>query len=413
MRYPQQTTDGRAVEIIDVGRLNTDGGPDFFNAKVLIDGQLWAGNVEIHINSSDWFRHHHDADLTYDTVVLHVVMRANAEVCRSDGQSIPQCELRFPDGVQRKYLDWLVSETFVPCQNDIKSVPKIYIDDWKSSLLADRLLCKTQAVNDLLQVYNGSWEEVFYVTLAHYFGFHTNGTPFELLAKQTPLPFLGKHRDNLFQLEAMLFGQAGMLVEPIDGIKDDYFKSLQREYHFLQNKFKLEPIDGTLWKRLRMRPDNFPTVRIAEFAALLHKSDHLFATLVESQTIADMQQILEVTTSDYWDTHYQFNQESIRHPKHLGKNAVNTLIINVVIPCLFAYGLERDRLEYEERAELLLDQVPAEKNSIIKNWQDIGLDVRSAADSQALIHLHEHYCADHRCLHCRIATKIFSRQIDD
>ncbi len=411
MRFAQQTTDGRSVEVIDVGRLNTDGGPDFFNAKIKIDGQIWAGNVEIHINSSDWYNHHHDQDATYDSIVLHVVMRADREVLRTDGLPITQCELKIPDGIQHKYLDWLVAETFIPCQNDIASVPKIYIEDWKSSLLADRFLKKTRTINDLLAMYDNSWEEIFYITLAHYFGFHTNGLPFELLAKQTPLAYIGKHRDNLFQLEAMLFGQAGMLAEPNKPTeKDDYFCSLQREYHFLQKKFNLTPIDGSLWKRLRMRPDNFPTVRIAEFAALLNKSDHLFATLLGAETIAEMQKILEVRTSDYWDTHYQFNQASITHAKHLGKHAINTLIINVVIPFLFAYGLDREQVSLEQRAEVLLDKLPAELNSIIKNWENIGLEVKSAADSQALIHLHEHYCSDHKCLHCRIAKQIFSRE---
>lgn len=409
MRFEQQTTDGRKVEVIDVGRLNTDGGPDFFNAKVIIDGQLWAGNIEIHINSSDWFRHHHDSDKAYDSVILHVVMRADAEVCRTNGEQIPQCELRFPDGVQRKYLDWLVSETQIPCKDDIAAVPKVYIEDWKSSLLADRLLIKTQSINDLLLQNRNSWEETFYITLAHYFGFHTNGTPFELLAKQTPLAFLGKHRDNLFQLEAMLFGQSGMLDDNVSQ-KDDYYSALLQEYRFLKTKFGLSPIDGSMWKRLRMRPDNFPTVRIAEFAALLNKSDHLFATLMETQTIIQMRKILDVQASEYWDTHYQFNTVSVRHPKRLGKNAIDTLIINVVVPFLFAYGIDRDQPAYEERAEMLLDKIPAESNSVIHDWRNIGLEINSAADSQALIHLHEHYCSDHRCLHCRIATKILSRE---
>jgi len=410
MRFKQQTTDGRLIEVIDVGKLNTDGGPDFFNAKIKIDGQVWAGNVEIHINASDWYNHHHDVDQAYDSIILHVVMRADCEVSRTDGQPITQCELKIPEGIQHKYLDWLVSETFIPCQNDITKVPKIYIEDWKSSLLSDRFLKKTKAINDLLTMYGNNWEEIFYITLAHYFGFHTNGVPFEMLAKQTPLSYIGKHRDNLFQLEAILFGQAGMLIDGLNETKDDYFCLLQREYNFLQKKFELSPIEGSLWKRLRMRPDNFPTVRIAEFAALLNKSDHLFATLLGAETIGEMQKILEVETSEYWDTHYVFNQPSIMHKKHLGKNAINTLIINVVIPFLFAYGLDREQEALEQRAELLLDKVQAEENSIVKNWKNIGLEVRSAADSQALIHLHEHYCSDHRCLHCRIAKQIFSKE---
>ena len=404
MRFEQFTTEGMKVEVIDTGRHNTDGGPDFFNAKIRIGEQIWVGNVEIHINSSDWYKHHHDSDTAYDNVILHVVLNADTQVRTTSGEIIPQCQLRFPQSVKEKYLQWLVSDKFAACHDDIKNIPNIYIEDWKTSLLADRLLKKSKAIHDILSLYHNNWEETFYIVMAHYFGFHTNGAPFEMTAKSLPLSYIGKHRDNLFQIEALLFGQAGMLAD--NGEHDTYYTELRHEYNFLQNKFQLTPIDGSMWKFLRMRPDNFPTVRIAQFAALLHKSDHLFATLLGASDIEELQQIIDVNASEYWDTHYKFDTPSIKRTKHLGINAINTIIINVVVPFLFAYGLEHDMPPYQERAEILLDNIPYEKNSIISNWKETGINVKSAADSQALIHLHEYYCTDKRCLHCRVAKAL-------
>lgn len=411
-RFEQYTTQGEKIEVIDVGKLNTDSGPDFFNAKLKINGQLWAGNIEIHINSSDWYKHHHDQNPNYDNIIMHIVAHADTEIRSTKGRLIPQCELKYPEGIQHKYIQWLISGEKTACQDDIANVPTIYINDWKSSLLADRLQQKSNYINDLLKHYNNDWEETFYVTLAHYFGFHTNGAPFELLAKQTPLAYIGKHRNDLFQIEAILYGQAGLLTQQPSDSTDRYYNSLCKEYQFLKTKFSLTPIQGELWKFLRMRPDNFPTVRIAEFAALLHQTDHLFASLTEAKTINELRKLFEIKTSEYWDTHYMFNKESIKSPKRLGANAIDILIINVVTPFLFAYGTNRNQSDYQDRAEQMLDELPPEKNSIITNWKQIGLSCQSAADTQALIHLHEQYCTNHKCLHCRIAHKIFSKTIN-
>ncbi len=411
-RFEQYTTQGEKIEVIDVGKLNTDSGPDFFNAKLKINGQLWAGNIEIHINSSDWYKHHHDQDPNYDNIIMHIVAHADTEIRSTKGRLIPQCELKYPEGIQHKYIQWLISGEKTACQDDIANVPTIYINDWKSSLLADRLQQKSNYINDLLKHYNNDWEETFYVTLAHYFGFHTNGAPFELLAKQTPLAYIGKHRNDLFQIEAILYGQAGLLTQQPSDSTDRYYNSLCKEYLFLKTKFSLTPIQGELWKFLRMRPDNFPTVRIAEFAALLHQTDHLFASQTEAKTINELRKLFEIKTSEYWDTHYMFNKESVYSPKRLGSNAIDILIINVVAPFLFAYGTNRNQSDYQDRAEQMLDELPPEKNSIITNWKQIGLSCQSAADTQALIHLHEQYCTNHKCLHCRIAHKIFSKTIN-
>src|SRR5665647_1107835 len=295
------TTDGEQVEVIDVGKYNTDAGPDFFNAKIRIGETLWAGNLEIHTRSSDWEKHNHHVDKAYDSVILHVVDAADKDVYRIDGERIPQMILVYPKHIETNYEQLINEQKWIPCADKIRSVPSIFIQSWKNALLTERLEQKMQTISDLLIEKNQHWEEAFYITLARNFGFGTNSQAFEGLAKSLPLSALGKHKDNQFQLEALLFGQAGLLTE--DAV-DEYASRLKQEYEFLRAKFSLQPLSDSQWKLLRLRPDNFPHVRIAQFAALIHSSSKLFSKIVENPNIDYLRTVFACEPSAYWQTHY-------------------------------------------------------------------------------------------------------------
>ncbi len=402
-----ETTEAETVEIIDVGRINTDAGPDFFNAKVRIGETVWAGNVEIHSNSSDWNKHNHQTDNAYNNVILHVVHKADGKVYRADGESIPQLELTFSKQIEDNY-EQLFSETkWIPCADKINLIPSIFIQSWKNALLTERLEQKMSAIEDLLSENNQHWEEAFYITLARNFGFGTNSQAFESLAKSLPISVLGKHKDNLFQLEALLFGQAGLLT--LNEI-DSYAVELQKEYNFLRLKFDLTPIDGSQWKLLRLRPDNFPHIRIAQFAALIHSSSKLFSKIVEHPEIKYLKQLFACEPSSFWKNHYLFADESPVKNKNLGIQSVNSILINTVIPFLFCYASHKNDEELKDKAVQILEQIPSERNSIVTNWQNIGLSSKSAYDSQALLQLKKQYCDKKKCLRCRIGHKVLTLQ---
>lgn len=404
LAFPQQTTDGRKVEVIDVGLHNSDAGPDFFNAKLRIDGVMWAGNVEIHVLSSDWYRHGHDKDPAYDTVVLHVVRRADREVINSQGKTIAQCELQYPHDAEK--LERMLVDRLSLCSDRLIEDKTLLTDNWRQSLLNNRMSCKTEAITQLLALNHNNWEEAFYITLAHNFGFHTNGLPFELLAKSLPLAYILKHRDNLFQLEALLFGQSGMLTEQTAA--DDYSRSLLREYRFLQKKFSLAPIDGSMWKLLRMRPQNFPHRRIAQFASLLSRSEFLFSKLIEENDLQQLRACFAVSPSDYWKTHYRFAADSPENNAAIGRSAVDVLLINSVVPYKFAYARSRNNLAGQERAMALLASIPAERNNIVERWRLLGFAIKTAAESQTFIHLYQNYCLVQRCMNCDVGWQIFT-----
>ncbi len=390
LAFPQETTDGQRIEVVDVGTHNTDAGPDFFNVKLRIDGQLWVGNVEIHILSSDWYRHHHEKDMAYDNIILHVVKRADREVRNSRGEVIPQCELRYPN--DEKQLERLLIDRLSVCSTKIAEQPSLVADTWKQTLLNRRLQKKKEAIDMLLRQSHNDWEEALYITLAHNFGFHTNGLPFEMIARQTPLAYLRKHRDNLFQLEAIILGQANLLSRG----EGAYFRKLQAEYAFLQKKFSLVPIDGSMWKMGRMRPQNSPLVRLRQFAALMQQSEGLFARLMQTSDIADLR------------TFFTFASDDPQAVAALGKASIDILLINTVVPYKFAYGKAHNNLRLQDEAFAILSALSAEKNHIVEQWKLLGLKARTAADSQALIHLYQDYCITHRCFQCDVGYQIFT-----
>lgn len=400
-----KTTDGERVEIIDVGRINTDAGPDFFNAKIKIGDTLWAGNVEIHTVSSEWNKHNHQQDKAYDSVILHVVLQADSDVYRIDGTKIPQLELKFPQQIETNYELLFSQQKWIPCADKIDQVPSIVIQSWKNALLTERLEQKMSAIESLLNENNRHWEEAFYITLARSFGFGTNSQAFESLAKSLPLSVLGKHKDQLFQLEALLFGQAGLLdLETYD----DYSANLKKEYEFLRAKYELNPLEKSQWKLLRLRPDNFPHVRIAQFAVLIHSSTKLFSKITENPNLAYIRTLFAYETSTYWKANYLFGRESKVRTKRLGEQSINGLIINTVVPFLFCYADQKKNDDLKDRALQILEQLESEQNAIITGWRSLGLHVDNAFDSQSLLQLKKSYCDEKKCLRCRIGHKILT-----
>lgn len=403
-----QTTAGLSVEVIDPGLPNSHAGPDFFNAKLKIDGILWVGNVEIHTASSDWCRHGHDRDQAYDSVILHICQRADGEVLRSNGEPIPQMLLACPDSVQAHYNELRQADTYPPCYSILASLPKLTVHSWLSALQTERFEQKARLIDERLKQSHYHWEDTFFVTLARNFGFGLNGDAFETWARLIPFRAVDKHRDDLFQVEALFFGQAGLL-EALEG--DDYYLRLQREFRYLQRKFELPPpMELSLWRFLRLRPDNFPHVRLAQLAHLYHKEQSLLSRAMEAETLKEVERILTTRTSAYWEEHYNFSKPSPRRAKILGENSQELLIINTVIPFLYAYGLHKANEQLCDRATRFLEELKAENNQIIRLWRGAGVPVESAADSQALLQLRKEYCDRKKCLYCRFGYEYLRRK---
>lgn len=405
---PLITTEGRPVQVIDPGMQNTDAGPDFFNAKIKIDGTLWVGSVEIHDKSSDWLLHHHDTDKAYDCVILHIIGFNDFQPVRTNGNPIPQMLLTVPENILRS-IDWLLyREAALPCLDHITGIAPLHIACWMEALLSERLERKTHDIFLLLDAYQTDWNEVFYITLTRNFGFGVNNDAFERLAKSLPLRCIQKQRSSHSQIEAMLFGQAGMLEEEND---DHYYRLLQREYDFLRHKFSLSPMEDFVFKNLRTRPVNFPYLKVAQLAALWVRYDTLFSAILEARSTGEIKKYFRIPPSGYWETHYHFRYASPRKEKTIGENALNILLINTVVPMLFAYGLHNKRPEYCERATRLLESIPPEKNTIVTTFYNAGITVRHAGDSQALIQLKREYCEKKKCLYCRIGFRMLKTTI--
>ena len=409
-----RTTDGRVVEVVNPGIYNHDAGPDFFNAKVKIDGQLWVGNVEVHIHSSDWHRHHHDNDEAYQNVILHVVNEADCEVCypNDPDKKIPQLVLEVPDYVLQNYDELARSDVQPRCKNVVATLPRLMVNSWLSALQIERLEERTLQIMARREQCDKNWEDTFFVTLARNFGFGINGDAFETWARVVPLSAVAKHRDDLFQIEAIFFGQAGLLDEFLIGA-DDYYDRLQKEYVYLKHKFSLKPMNPKLWRFLRLRPQNFPHIRIAQLAMLYYEQKLNFSRLLVATTEKDLHELFSTQVSEYWQTHYSFNSKtSNSSEKNLSAASKNLLIINTVAPLLFAYGRYKGMEELCEQALNFLQQLKPEANSIVRSWADAGVHCESAADSQALIQLHRKYCEPHNCLRCRFGYE-FIRHTPD
>lgn len=402
------TTTGCPVSVIDPGIQNTDAGPDFFNAKIKIGNTLWAGCIEIHDRASDWVVHHHDKDKAYDSVILHVTGCCDTAVCRTTGELIPQLILPVPDSVTRN-IDWLLyRESSFPCAGFIREIDSLFISSWLAALLGERLERKTQDIFNLLDQYKNDWNEVFYITLTRNFGFGVNSDVFERLAKSLPLSCIRKQRGSHSQVEALLFGQAGLLEEDGDG---HYYRLLQREYRFLSHKFGLTPLDESLFRSLRIRPVNFPCLKLAQLASFWVQYDTFFSVILDAVSPGQIKRYFRILPSGYWETHYHFHYASAKKEKPVGENAINILLINTVVPILFAYGQRNKQPEYCERAIRLLESIPPEANSIVSAFCQAGIRVHHAGDSQALIQLKREYCEKKKCLYCRIGFRFLKRGV--
>lgn len=400
------TSDNKSVAIINPGQHNDDAGPDFINAKIKIADTIWAGNVEIHINSSDWDKHKHQHDDAYKNVILHVVHNFDKQIKRKNStELIPTLELigKYNDSIYNNYIEIIKSKSWIPCQNQIKQVDEFIFSSWLERLLFERLERKAARIQDALKQNQCNWEQTFYQFTAKNFGFKVNDVPFELLAKSIPQKYLAKHRNNPFQIEAMLLGQAGLLNE---SFVEEYPRLLKKEYEFLQNKFSLKPIEAHLWKFMRTRPVNFPTIRISQFVDLVRKSSGLFSSVIECNNIIDLKSLFQVQASSYWESHYTFDTKSKKKQKPLGETSIDNILINTAIPFLFAYSNEKGYDQLKQRALSFLHQIKNENNSIIKKWETLGVKAESAYRTQALLELKNEYCSNKRCLQCQIGNNL-------
>ena len=393
-----KTTDGHTVEVIDTGLHNMNSGPDFFNAKLKIGDTMWVGNVEIHEASSDWYVHKHDKDAAYDNVILHIAGIVDTDVCTQSGLVIPQVQLDVPATVNEHYR-------------------QLAIHSWMSVLQTERLEQKTEAIKARTLLCEGSWEASYFVTLARNYGFGLNGDAFEAWARSIPLHTVDHHRDNLFQIEAVFMGQAGLLEpETIpqrhreEALNDGYFLKLRNEYLYLAHKFGLTPMNAKLWRFLRLRPQNFPHIRISQLANLYFSRRSDLSTLIECDTVKQAERMLHTSVTPYWETHYTFGSVSEKNEKQLSSASLHLLMINTVAPMLFAYGRYKSDERLCDRAFTFLESLKAENNHIVRMWKECGLTVQNAGDTQALIQLKKEYCDKKDCLRCRIGYEYLRRK---
>jgi hypothetical protein len=396
------------ITVLDPGQYNRDAGPDFFNARISVDGTVWAGNVEIHTKSSHFDNHGHQNDPAFNNVILHVVAINDKLVFNSIGEEVPTSEIYFDESYYEKYISLVNNPYIIACQDDIKRLAAIPIRHWLNTLVIERLQSKTESILKIFSETGNDWDETFYRLLTRYFGFRVNTEPFEMLATALPYRIIRKHTDNIFQIEALLFGTAGLLEKGLfkEALSDEYYKNLIKEYSVLTSKYSLQPLHGWLWKFSRLRPSNFPTIRLSQLASILSISGGMFSRVLESYEIEKVKKLFEVSASSYWDDHYVFGKKSRNSIKHTGSQATDILMINSVIPLIFVYGKKRGIQEIIERALDFLERVPSEKNTIISEWKNAGMVAESAFYSQALIQLRNEYCKKRRCLDCRIGNEI-------
>ena len=378
------TTDGRDIEIIDPGTCNTNQGPDFFNAKIKIGGTMWAGNIELHLKSSDWFRHGHDSDPSYNNTILHIAQMVDCEVTTEDGNNPPQLQLDIPAHLYLNYQELCQTDDYPRCHRIIPSIPAMKSHMWMDALLTERMKERAQKVQDRVDRLNGDWEQATFVTLCRNFGFGLNGDTFERWAMMIPMKSVGKHRDNLFQVEAIFLGMAGLIDDAAQTKGTDMAEKWKHEFTFLSQKFRLPaPMKASEWKFLRTRPKNFPHIRILQISELYHSGKAQMSALIEAKDIKEMHTLLSVGGTS--------------------AKSRNLIIINTIVPLLYAYGIHRADENLIRKAIALLEELPAEDNYILRQWKACGLNVDTAADSQALIQLKREYCDRKDCLRCRFA----------
>lgn len=399
-----QTEQDESLAIIQPGKYNTHQGPDFLDAKITLNNTIWAGNIEIHTKSSDWIKHNHSADKNYSNIILHVVWENDSNIFDENGEVLPALSLQtlVPKLLLDRFRELMLHEAFVPCDTYLPVLDEIKWFAWKERLAVERLQRKSATVLSLLAQANNHWEEVFWWLLTRNFGMKVNADPFEAVARSLPISILAKHKNQIHQLEGFLLGQAGLLAPNFD---EDYPRLLQREYLFYQKKYKLQPVNLKPFF-LRMRPANFPTIRLAQLAMLVNKSLHLFSKIKETESVANIRDFLNVTANDYWHYHYKFDEPGEYNPKQLGRQMTENIIINTVVPVLFAYGLLHKEEAIKDKALQWLAELSAEKNNITQKWTARNVANNNALESQALTELKNCYCNERRCLQCAVGNAI-------
>jgi hypothetical protein len=402
-----KTVDGQSIKVIKSGEHNTNAGPDFTNAQVLVNNTHWAGNVEIHIKTSDWISHNHSSDPAYDNVILHAVYEHDMPTPIPEGRPLLELSPYIPPHVIENYNTLRGLHHLVPCESMIGEVNELTKAGWLDRMLVERLEAKANSIKQFLDINKNDWAETAYQWTARNFGFKINSEPFETLARAIPHKILGKHKNKLQQIESLLFGQAGFLQEVY---KDDYPIALRKEYKYLAGKYNFSPGRKSEWKFLRLRPANFPTVRISQFAALVFKSEHLFSRILEVSDLKSALSLFNVSAAEYWKSHFMFDTVSESNYKgSLGKESKFNLIVNTVCPLLFSYGHIKNESKYKETALRLLEQCPPESNKITRESTKLGLPNLHAHNSQALIHLRKEFCTKQQCLNCGIGASVLNR----
>lgn len=405
-----QTTSGEPLSVLQSGFKNTNAGPDFLNAKIRIGEVVWIGHVEIHVESSEWINHRHHVDHAYDNVVLHVVWKENQTILQKDGSRLATVELkgRVSQDLLLRYRKLINQREMIPCAHHLPAVKSITKLSMVESALIERLENKSRIIRERLVRNHNDWEETAYQVIFSNFGFKINSQAFERLSEVLPYKVLQKH-DQITQVEALLFGQAGFLD---DQKSDSYFSLLKREYDFLAKKYSLSDrrMNKSQWKFLRLRPANFPTLRLAQFAALVTSRKNMFSTIVDATSYQDLLEMFSVKQSQYWQTHYRFDYATDEPLSGLGEASVYNLLINSAMPLMVAYGKAKDEQRFIDRALTIIQHIPAEENAIVRRWEKLGMPSRSAADSQGFIEIFNNYCCKKRCLDCSIGFSIISNQ---
>jgi len=402
------TITGEPLEILDTGMHNLHAGPDFEGARIRIGDTVWAGNIEIHIRSSDWNKHRHQHDRAYDNVILHVVAIHDMDITRTDGTYIPVLSLQglIPIRLSQNYRDLAESMDWIPCSRQIGKVDPLYIRNWLQRVGIERLEEKAENIYRVLDEYKGSWDDAFYVCLARNFGFRTNAMPFEMLARSLSRQLLDRYKNKSLYIEALVFGQAGFLDQEYS---DAYPELLRREYLFLRKKHSLVPLDNYLWKYMRLRPANFPNRRLAQFAALLINSAHLFSRILEGKDVYQIRQMfMYLPVNAYWQDHSRFDASCAVSSAALGKQTADNILVNTVSPFLMAYGRMNGLSRYISASLNLLGILPPETNAIINCFKEAGLKPDSAFFSQSLMQLKKNYCDHKKCLSCGVGMKLLN-----
>ncbi len=395
-----QTTTGENLEILHFGTYTQQQGPDFFNAQIILNQQKWAGNIEIHLKSSDWFLHQHEKDSNYDNVILHVVWEHDTPIFHQNNQEIPVLELKNYVSQEEvsKYENLMKPKNWMYCENQVQQVDNFVLENWKERLFIERLEQKERTIAEVLKETENDWEQVLFILLAKNFGLNTNGETFFKMAKKIPFAVIRKELFDLSNLEALFFGQLNMLPsEP----EDFYTKDLVFRYHYLVYKYQLQSSNFESVTFFKHRPDNFPSIRLAQFALLLHQHINLFSTIITSFNLTELYQIFDNSTSEYWVSHYSFDKNSVSKTKKTSKSFIDLLIINTIIPFQFAYAKSQGK-DISEKLFQLVKEILPEKNTITDKFYDLGLKSSNAFDSQSFIQLKKEYCDQKKCLQCGI-----------